>query len=64
MPEMASRMSCVASARGLPNTNSTKIWPKPSSEVLKLFFTPLIDAIASSIGSMTSFSTPSGAAPG
>ena len=64
LAEMASRRSCVASARSLENSNSTMIWPKPSYALPFTCFTPLIDAICSSIGSRISFSTPSGDAPG
>ena len=64
IPEMASRMSCVASASGLSNRNSTNTVAKPSSAVPLTFFTPAMDEMASSTGSRISFSTPSGDAPG
>ncbi len=64
MSEMASRMSCVASGSGFSNTNSIMTKPYPSDAEPIIFFTPLIDAIASSTGSSTSFSTTSGEAPG
>ncbi len=64
MPEMASRMSCVASETGFSKMNSIRMNANPSSARPFTFFTPLIEAIASSTGSSTSFSTVSGAAPG
>ena len=62
--EMASRMSWVASCSGFSKRNSIMMKPKPSSARPFTFLTPLIEEIASSIGSSTSFSTPSGDAPG
>ena len=64
LAEIASRRSCVASIRSLPNWNSTMMKPKPSYALPYTCFTPLMDAICSSIGSRISFSTPSGDAPG
>ncbi len=64
MLEIASRMSCVASVSGLSKRNSTVMKPKPSSARPFTCFTPAIEEIASSIGSSSSRSTPSGDAPG
>ena len=44
--------------------NSMRMKANPSSARPFTFLTPLIEAIASSIGSSTSFSTVSGEAPG
>src|SRR5690606_2599795 len=57
-------MSCVASCRSFSNTNSTMIVAKPSTAVDVILSTPLIEEIASSIGSITSCSTTSGEDPG
>ena len=57
-------MSCVASCSGFSNRNSMVMSPNPSSARPKTRFTPLMAEMASSIGSSTSFSTPSGDAPG
>ena len=62
--EMASRMSWVASARGLSKANSIMIQAKPSWATPLTVLTPAIPAICSSTGSSTSRSTMSGEAPG
>jgi hypothetical protein len=62
--DTASRMSCVACCRSFSKLNSTRMVPKPSSDCEVTRSTPLIPAIASSIGSTTSRSTMSGEAPG
>ena len=64
MPEMASRMSWVASESGFSKRNSTITVANPSSAVPVTVFTPLMDEMASSTGSRISFSTPSGDPPG
>ena len=64
IPEMASRISCVASGSGFSKMNSIMMTANPSSARPMTFFTPLIDAIASSIGLRISVSTVSGEAPG
>ena len=61
---MASRMSWLACCTSFSNTNSTSTLPKPSSDWLVMRSTPLIPAMASSMGSTTSRSTTSGLAPG
>ena len=64
MPEILSRISCVATRGSFAKTNSTMMLPKLSSELERIRSMPLMPEIASSIGSMTSRSTTSGDAPG
>jgi hypothetical protein len=64
IPEIPSRMSWVASASGLVNWNSIMMLAKPSIALPFTFFTPVMEEMASSTGSRTSFSTVSGEAPG
>ena len=64
MPEISSRISCVACCGSFSKTNSTMMLPKLSSELDRIRSTPLMPEITSSIGSMTSRSTTSGDAPG
>src|SRR5688572_19835974 len=64
MPEISSRISCVACCGSFSKTNSTMMLPKLSSELEVMRSTPLMPEITSSIGSITSRSTTSGDAPG
>src|SRR5687767_8088060 len=64
MPEISSRISCVACCGSFSKTNSTMMLPKLSSELEVIRSTPLMPEMTSSIGSITSRSTTSGDAPG
>ncbi len=64
IPEIASRMSCVACCRSLSKSKMTMIDAKLSSACELMSSTPEMLEIASSMGSTISRSTPSGEAPG